>query len=217
MPDQPIRLQEFHDEPKEFSVTLSEGDATFLTVTWRTDSSGSGSGDGILSQRFDIDGQDLGRTTKIYDDSALDGGQQPVTDAFSAAGLADGKIVIVYTEQSRDGSVDLAAHVIEAPGVGQADFALAGGPASGAPGPILTADTFDFAPGYADAVVHREVMDMTYLGDTTYQQLVDSGALVEAGGDVAVALNPADPADLHNTTLKAVDLLVPADDYFKFS
>ncbi len=217
MPDQPIRLQEFHDEPEEFSVTLSEGDATFLTVTWRTDSSGSGSGDGILSQRFDIDGQDLGRTTKIYDDSALDGGQQPVTDAFSAAGLADGKIVIVYTEQSRDGSVDLAAHVIEAPGVGQADSALAGGPASGASGPIPTADTFDFAPGYADAVVHREVMDMTYLGDTTYQQLVDSGALVEAGGDVAVALNLADPADPHNTTLKAVDLLVPADDYFKFS
>ena len=58
---------------------------------------------------------------------------------------------------------------------------------------------------------------MTYLGDTTYQQLVDSGALVEAGGDVAVALNLADPADPHNTTLKAVDLLVPADDYFKFS
>ena len=65
---------------------------------------------------------------------------------------------------------------------------------------------------------HREVMDMTYLGDTTYQQLVDSGALVEAGGDVAVALQSGrSGGPPQYTTLKAVDLLVPADDYFKFS
>jgi hypothetical protein len=214
MPDAPIRLQEFDDQPAEFSVVLSEGDATHLTVTWRADASGDGSGI-VLSQSYDIDGQDVGRTTKVSEIALT--GEQAATAAFSTAGLADGKIVIVYPEESNDGGVDLAAHIIDAPGVGQADPASAGDATGPVAEPVVALDTFEFAPGYGDPVAGPEVIDMTQSGSTTYQQLVDSGALVEAEGDAAAGPDPGGPADASGDMLQGVVPQVLTDDYLKFS
>ena len=107
-PEEPIRLRAFDSEPKDYSVTLSEQDGVAINVFWRSDSSGKGSGD-ILSQRFDIDGNDLGHAQKV----ASDGDDALPSDAVSATGLLDGQIVVVYAEEKRNGGVELAAHVID--------------------------------------------------------------------------------------------------------
>jgi hypothetical protein len=219
MPDAPIRLQEFDDRPEEFAVTLTEGDAagdaTHLTVTWRMDSSGSGSGT-VLSQRFDIDGQDVGRATKVSDVALA--ADQSSTAAFSAAGLADGKIVIVYPQEDKGGSVNLAAHIIEAPGVGEADAAGTGGPTNSAAEPLLALDTFEFAPGYGDPAVQLEAADMPQSGASTYQELVDLGAMLQAANDVGIGPALDHPADQHSDTLQqGVGQQAPADEYLKFS
>jgi hypothetical protein len=106
-PDGPMRLQQFEEEPKDFYVTWSDAGGTAIDVTWRDDSSGSGKG--LLSQGFDLDGNDVGRARKV---PPSDGDQLSV-ESLSTAGLVDGQIVVVYTEQSSDGDLDLAAHVVD--------------------------------------------------------------------------------------------------------
>jgi hypothetical protein len=106
-PEAPMQLQTFDRMPQDFHVTWAGEDGDALSVSWRTDSSGSGSG-GTFTQRFDLDGNDLGRATKIY------GGGDLAGDGATTAGLVDGQIVVLYTEQSKNGSLDLAAQVIDA-------------------------------------------------------------------------------------------------------
>jgi hypothetical protein len=209
-PGQAIRLQAFDHQPGQFSVGLTEGDGAFLTVTWRM----NGSGGDILSQRFDIDGEDLGRPIKIADAGALALGQQPAAGAFGAAGLSDGKMVIVYPEKGPDGAFDLATKVVDASVAGQA------GPAEpAAQSPVSDmfpmSDTFEFTTLRADGVADQEVTSAADAGYAIYLQLVEAGALVGDGAGVALdVVAPADPAEV---ALKNVPLQVLTDDAFKFS
>jgi hypothetical protein len=110
-PQQPLRLQAFDSEPDEFSVITSHyGDATFIDVLWVGDSSGSGN---ALLQRFDIDGNSVGRPTSIAESRAPADEQSLSSDTLAAAGLLDGEIVIVYTEKGARGDADLTAHIID--------------------------------------------------------------------------------------------------------
>ena len=77
-------------------------------------------------------------------------------------------------------------------------------------------DTFVFVPGYEKSGEH-EVIDLGSTGYTTFQELLDSGALIQAGDDVVITLNPDDPTDLHKITLKGVELSALSDSDFKFS
>ena len=65
--------------------------------------------------------------------------------------------------------------------------------------------------------VEREVIDLGSTGYTTFQELLDSGALVQAGEDVVITFNPDDPAGVHKITLKGVELLALSEPDFKFS
>jgi hypothetical protein len=108
-PELPMRLQSFDEEPKDFFVTWSDSDGSAIDVTWRADSSGSGSGKGLLSQRFDLDGNDVGKLSRVPPAD----GDQISTEGLSAAGLVNGQIVVVYAEQGKRGDLDLAAHVVD--------------------------------------------------------------------------------------------------------
>lgn len=202
-PDAPIRLQDFDELPKDYSVTLSEGEDTLISVTWRGDSSGSGSGD-IHSQKFDIDGNDIGSAKKVGYSEALQVDQSS-TEAFTTAGLADGKIVIVYPD---DG--DLAAHVIDAPGV-----VAASEPDASEPFDIL-ADTFDFVPAYADGSILVESVQAAVISNAVYEQLVQAEALVQAD-DGALVFVPADQADSQDALKYGGGLPADAHDVIRFS
>jgi hypothetical protein len=106
-PQEPVQLQTFDEMPKDFYVAWADDNGHAIDLSWRADSSGSGSG-GTFTQRFDLDGNDLSHATKIYGGNDLD------NDSASTAGLVDGQIVVVYTEESRNGDLDLTAQVIDA-------------------------------------------------------------------------------------------------------
>jgi hypothetical protein len=108
-----------NSEPKDFSVTKSGDDGLFIDATWRSDSSGSGGGDKILSRRYDIDGNGLGGVKVVAENTLADEWQN--TSDLSAAGLFDGQIVVVFTEQKSNGDVDLAAHIIDTRSLDQPD------------------------------------------------------------------------------------------------
>lgn len=108
-PEQAMRLHEFDREPEDFSVAMADHDGTAIDVIWRTDSSGSGSGNELLSKRYDLDGNGIGSTQRL----AHSDGDKLSPDALSTAGLIDGQIVVVYTEQDKEGDVDVATHVTD--------------------------------------------------------------------------------------------------------
>lgn len=111
-PEHAIRLKAFDSEPKDYSVAVSsDDDGLFIDVTWRQDGSGSGGGDKVLSQRYDLDGERLGGATKVAQDDAM--GDLLAGNTLAAAGLVDGQIVVVYAEQGANGDLDLAAHIID--------------------------------------------------------------------------------------------------------
>jgi hypothetical protein len=83
--------------------------------------------------------------------------------------------------------------------------------------PLAPDDTFDFEPAYAAHSGH-EVIDLSDSAYATLQELIDSGALVQAGDDVVITLDPGDLTDPHNiVTLKGVDLSALSATDFKFS
>ena len=82
--------------------------------------------------------------------------------------------------------------------------------------PLATDDTFDFEPAYT-AYSEHEVVDLSDSGYATLRELIDSGALVQAGDDVVITLDPGDLADPHKITLKGVDLSALSATDFKFS
>lgn len=77
-----------------------------------------------------------------------------------------------------------------------------------------TGDNFVFAPGYGEA--RGDLSDPRDARYATFQELVDSGALVQTG-DVEIPPNPDDPADLHKIILRDVELSALSDADFKFS
>lgn len=82
--------------------------------------------------------------------------------------------------------------------------------------PLATDDTFDFEPAYTASSEH-EVIDLSDSGYTTLQELIGSGALIQAGDDVVITFDPGDLGDPHRITLKGVDLSALSDSDFKFS
>jgi Ca2+-binding RTX toxin-like protein len=84
-----------------------------LIVTWQEDS-GSGSHNGVQGQRFDTDGHAVGDvfdvshgTTSGSDSSGGSSG------ASTAAGMPDGRFVVVYTEAGSNGDVDIEARMFD--------------------------------------------------------------------------------------------------------
>ena len=119
-PDQAVRLKAFDTFPKDHSVAVSFDDGgQFVNVSW-TEDSGRLCSDKVYNQRYDIDGNRLGGATKAVEDDALTN-EQPLAgdtlevagDMLAAAGVLDGQIVVVYTEQQSDHDLALAAHVID--------------------------------------------------------------------------------------------------------
>jgi hypothetical protein len=74
-------------------------------------------------------------------------------------------------------------------------------------------DTFVFAPGLGStasqsgqATDSREIIDLSSSGYATFQQLLDSGALVQDGADVVITTNPDDPAHSDKIILRGIEL-----------
>jgi hypothetical protein len=119
-PAQAVRLKAFDSAPRDYAVSVSsDDDGLFVNVIWQADSSGPGGGDEVYSQRYGIDGQQLGGATKIAKGDGPTGGQQLASDTLAAAGLIDGQIMVVHAEQGSGGDLDLAAHIIDASAVGE--------------------------------------------------------------------------------------------------
>jgi hypothetical protein len=97
-----IELRHFQEEVDYFSVTLAGTSQPELFVTWREDDSDKD----LYGQRYSLDGQALAAPLEITKSS------KSGTDTFGTAGLVDGKIMVVYTEQDgRD--VDVKASVFD--------------------------------------------------------------------------------------------------------
>jgi len=78
-------------------------------------------------------------------------------------------------------------------------------------------DTFVFVPSYGESSGEHDVIDLRSAGYATFQELLDSGALAQAGDDVVITLDPDDPASAHKITLRGVELSALSDSDFRFS
>ena len=107
-PEHAVRFQHFDSEPKDFSVVAVGNENASLVVTWWENHSGSGNGNHALGQRFDLMGNAIG---DVFD---LTGGkQQDADDMSDSAGLRDGHIVIVLTEENGTGDRDIVAYAFD--------------------------------------------------------------------------------------------------------
>jgi hypothetical protein len=82
-------------------------------------------------------------------------------------------------------------------------------------------DAFVFAPGFTDASDAaanglQEVIDLSLSPFATFQQLLDSGALVQDGPNVVLTVDPSDPLHSDKITLRGVDIDTLSDSDFKF-
>lgn len=100
---------------------------------------------------------------------------------------------------------------------GAARFTLSVESASETAASEAIGDTLMFGPGYDDVGGEHQVIDLGGTGYATFQDLLASGALVQAGDDVVINLSPVDPADPHEIAVKGVDLSALSDVDFKFS
>ena len=62
----------------------------------------------------------------------------------------------------------------------------------------------------------HEIIDVSSSGYATFQQLLDSGALVQVGADVVITIDPMDPLTSDKITLRGIELSVLSDSDFKF-
>ena len=99
VPHTVLDLQHFAAEPKDFSLGLTGDSDLSILLTWESDSDS-----GTRGQRFDLDGDALGNGFGIRDGHA--------DETSDTASLPDGRIVVVYTEQDKDGKVDIESHVV---------------------------------------------------------------------------------------------------------
>lgn len=111
-------LKAFSEEPDDYEVSVSSGtEGLVINVIWDEGSSGPGGRKAVYSQRYDVDGRQLGDATKIALDDTGHGGRHTKGDSLAAAGLADGQVVVL-ARQGSGGDQDLFAHVIPASAVG---------------------------------------------------------------------------------------------------
>jgi hypothetical protein len=160
-PSATVTLHHFNDEPHDFWLALAGGDTAGLLLTWREDH-----GNDIYGQRFDLAGTAL--------ENAFDVTSQSGGGTSGAAGLADGRVVVVYSEQ--DGKdVDVKATVI--------DFSRSSGSSGSSP---PDASKIVMLPDSAIATDTSGTADwLGFPGDSTQ----DSAQAVVP--DVTVALAPA--------------------------
>jgi len=164
----------------------------------------------------------MGADIKLADMAANDNALG--TEGLSQAGLYADMFKIVGTTLYLRAGVELdfgtkPASSVEILG----DGASEGGGEHGS-GALLSdtaGDAFLFAPGFADAGDKpnsdpREVIDVSSSGYATFQDLLDSGALVQDGPDVVLTIDPADPLHSDRITLRGVDLSALSDSDFKF-
>jgi len=100
VPDKVLELQHFTSQPKDFSLGLTGDSEPSILLTWESD----GGDSGTRGQRFDLDGDQVGNSFGIRD-----GHPDDVSDTTS---LPDGRIVVVYTEQDKNGKIDIESHVV---------------------------------------------------------------------------------------------------------
>lgn len=62
----------------------------------------------------------------------------------------------------------------------------------------------------------REVIDMSSSAYSTFQELLDSGALMQSGDDVVITFDPTDPGASDRITLRGIELSVLTSADFKF-
>jgi Bacterial Ig domain len=98
VPDKVLELQHFATQPKDFSLGFTGDSDPSILLTWENDN-GSARG-----QSFDLAGDALGNSFGIRD-----GHPDDLTDT---AALPDGRIVVVYAEQDKNGNIDVESHVV---------------------------------------------------------------------------------------------------------
>ena len=113
VPEAPIALQHFDSQPGEFNVSVVGEAVVSLIVTWREDSSGSGGSNDVHGQRFDTAGNAVGSEFDVTGNRAGDAEQQGSGDVATAAGMLDGRFVVVYTEADGNGDVDIEARMFD--------------------------------------------------------------------------------------------------------
>ena len=94
---------------------------------------------------------------------------------------------------------------------------------SGSVGHELAADVFVFARGFGEGSSghhhyddSREVIDMSSSPYSTLQELIESGALVQAGEDIVITMDPTDPDHSDKITLRGIELSSLTSSDFKF-
>jgi hypothetical protein len=78
-------------------------------------------------------------------------------------------------------------------------------------------DILVFAPDHVDLGGEPPVVGESNIGYATFQELLEAGALIQAGDDVVIALSGGDLADPLKTTLKGAELSALSGSDFKFS
>ena len=98
VPDKVLELQHFTLQPKDFSLGLTGDSDPSVLLSWEDDNNST------WGQRFDLNGDQLGNSFGIRD-----GHPDEVSDTTS---LPDGRIVVVYAEQDKNGKIDVELHVV---------------------------------------------------------------------------------------------------------
>lgn len=118
VPDTAMPLKAFSGTPDDYVVSVSSGaEGHVIIVIW---SDGGGGSDGhrtVYSQRYDLEGRELGEATKIAEGDAAIGAGQHERSSLAAADLANGHIVVSVTQGSA-GDQDLFAHLVVPSAVG---------------------------------------------------------------------------------------------------
>jgi hypothetical protein len=111
-PDEAVSLKAFSEEPDDYAVSVSSGVQGFvINVTWDEHSRGPGNRGAVYTQRYDLDGRQLGDATRIAERDAAYGEPQHEGELLAATGLADGQVVVV-AGQGSGGDYDLLAHLV---------------------------------------------------------------------------------------------------------
>jgi hypothetical protein len=189
-PEDVIRLRHFDEKPEEFSV-VAAGDEN-LVATWRD--AGSGGGHDVQVQRFDLQGNPIG------DAFGVTSHRQSADDTSVSAGLPDGRVVVVLTEDSGNGDRDIVAHVFDASG------AETGG--DGDRGPSREAVQIDqSADHFSEAVAARQAASQEpHTSDSTDAD-TDIGNVAQAPDGKSVPVPQVDPApaNVQSLVVAAID------------
>ncbi len=174
VPDAVLVLQTFNSAPTNLDFGLQGGDDPTILLSW------SSSGSRVSGARFDLDGNQEGSVFRISGDDNDTGNEGDL----SVAGLADGRIVVVYTQADGD-DTDISAMIVQTapssvPGNSGDDSSVSDNSGSGGSGSELRDQSQDSA-SQAVAVIVTTPSDTSstannvsgYTGTTTSLVVVD--------------------------------------------